>query len=142
MSTITMTAVEAHEKIREATGRACRKPKDCTGLKVGDVARQGDVYLTRVADDHQRGARLTNRQLAVGVSRGARHVAQEPAEVYEGTRIPSGHAPTAMLGPCVVVPAGRTAVVTHPEHAHFMLGEGVWQVTHQLDAFTRRRVED
>ena len=39
-------------------------------------------------------------------------------------------------------PAGETATVTHPEHAHMVLGPGCWQVTHQMDARSRERVQD
>lgn len=114
--------------------------------QVGEVAHQGDVYLTRVADDHPRGKLLGTRQIAVGTTIGSRHVVEGNVEVYEGTTLPpdfvlpDGASVEDMLGPVVVVRS--SAVLTHPEHAHHALECGTDQVTYQWDATSKRRVAD
>ena len=106
-------------------------------LKVGQALRQGDIYLLRVPKTHPRGEVRTDRQLAVGSTRGSRHFAVG-GEVYEGTTAPKWAA-RALLGPLLVNPE----VVTHPEHAHVRFaGAYTIQVTHQLDAVSMARVQD
>lgn len=142
MSTTTLTATQAHDRIAAKAATPDRAVRDCTRLKIGEVARQGDLYLHRVEDAHSRGKATTNRQLALGNTQGSRHVAEAPALVFEGTTLPAWCEAGTFLGPCVVVPPGKTATVSHPEHAHMELGEGTWQVTHQMDARSRERVQD
>jgi len=136
--TTKISAVEAHEMVQRAA-KSCPEVRDFRAAEVGQVARQGDVYVHRVEDDHPRG-KPTGSQLAVGHTQGSRHVVTGAAECFEGTLEPSW-CEGSFLGPLVVVGPGG-ATVTHPEHAHISLGEGVYQVTHQLDASTRQRVTD
>lgn len=136
--TTTISAVEAHEQVQRSA-KARPEVRDFRAAEVGQVARQGDVYVHRVEEGHPRG-KATEAQLAVGHTQGSRHVVTGDAECFEGAAEPSW-CRGSFLGPLVVVGPGG-AVVTHPEHAHIALGEGTYQVTHQMDAATRRRVTD
>lgn len=109
--------------------------------EVGQVVRQGDIYIHRVPDGHRHGAHLEHRQLAVGTSMGARHIVamDSPVSMFVGTMRPAW-ALGALLGPCVV--ATGSWKVNHPEHANCVLPAGLYQVTHQMDALTLQRVAD
>jgi len=119
--------------------------------EVGVIVQQGDVYLHCVEADHPKGAaRLPadplQRQIALGSTVGARHVAEgSEVEVYAGTTLPpwvhcAATMEAAILGPVVVCPS--TFVVTHPEHPHHRLPPGTWQVTYPYDHRERARVQD
>lgn len=140
MSNETMTAAEAHATVQTA---ATPRPevRDFRAATIGQVARQGDVYLHRVSDVHGHGPETRNRQLALGTTQGSRHVVEGDVTVYEGRTLPDWCEAGTFLGPCLVV-GESGAVVTHPEHAHVALGPGCYQVTHQMDAATRQRVAD
>lgn len=135
-----LTATEAHEKIEAAAKRASDQPRVMGLFQVGKVVRQGDIYLHMVAASHAHGGARESRQLAVGIQTNARHVAEEPAALYEGTMLPGWCASGAFLGPCIEAPARFT--VSHPEHAALSLPAGTYQVTHQVDARTLERVKD
>lgn len=112
-------------------------------IKVGQAVRQGDIYIHCVPSNHAHGALRRGRearQLAVGQSHGARHLALFPAIVYGGTTLPSTCNERTFLGPCVI--SMDRFVVAHPEHAHISLPAGAYQVTHQMDAMTLDRVRD
>ena len=139
------TATEAIRKIEahaaEAETRTCRR------MEVGQAHHQGDVYLHRVSDGWPRGEKLGTRQVAVGSTVGARHVAEgDGVEVFAGVKLPDSVKPydgvpeSAYLGPVVVAPEGFT--LTHPEHAHHVCPAGVYQVTYQVDPVAQRRVLD
>lgn len=132
---------DVHAEIeRTAREKAVSEIRMVEKIEIGQAVRQGDIYVHRVAPGHQRGPKLESRQLAVGDSQGSRHVAELPADVYAGIELPESCAPGTFLGP-VIVSLGRFKIV-HPEHAHFSLPDGVYQVTHQSDARTKERVID
>lgn len=136
------TAERVHSQIvSEASQRAAPGVRVISSIKVGQVVRQGDIYIHRVGSNHSRGAVARSRQLAVGTTQGSRHVAELPAIVYEGSERPKW-CTGQLLGPLFVVPAGQRCVVSHPEHAHVDLPAGTYQVTHQMDARTLDRVRD
>jgi len=108
-------------------------------ITIGQAVRQGDIYLHRVEDDHPRGDESENKQLAVGATRGSRHLAVG-ANCFEPQAVPSWVDANQPLGPLIV--AQDSFTVTHPEHAHCELPRGTYQVTHQMDPRTRQRVED
>lgn len=118
----------------------------CRRIEVGRAVQQGDVYLHRVADNHPRGKELGTRQVALGTTVGARHVAEGKVAVYEGKQLPEWVTepdwlePGALLGPVVV--GLETWPLTHPEHPHHRLPAGTYQVTYQADYATRKRVVD
>ena len=138
-----MDTMEAVKQV-EAAALACEQgPREIAEMKPGQVVRQGDIYLHRVEADHPRGAVRKGamaRQLAIGSQSGARHLADPPAVVYEGTTLPAWCAERTFMGPCVVSDAPFT--VSHPEHAHVKLPAGTYQVSHQMDARTLDRVRD
>lgn len=109
-------------------------------------AHQGDVYLTRVPDDHPRGAPWGSRQVAVGQAVGQRHVAVGDVEVFAGVDVATvlplfdERRRQACMGPVVV--ARGTWTLEHPEHAHHVLPAGVYQVTYQWDVARMGRVLD
>lgn len=133
-------ATEALERVAlEATQKHVQETRVVKRMAVGQVARQGDIYLHRVADDHAHGRKLDVRQLAPGVTTGSRHVAESPARVHDGAALPAW-APRALLGPCVV--SKKRFTVSHPEHAHVSLPAGRYQVTYQRDERTGDAVRD
>ena len=107
---------------------------------IGKHVRQGDIYIVRVADDHAHGGPIENRQLAQGTSKGSRHIAEPPATVYEGTTQPAKAMGTVFLGPCVQSDAEFR--ISHPEHSDVIVPAGTYQIVHQMDARTQKRVQD
>ena len=106
-------------------------------IETNQSVRQGDVYLTRVPDNHRRGLATTDRQLAPGTSKGSRHVVADQQGV---SLFKPADETDPLAGPIVV--AEQRFRVTHPEHADFSLPSGTYQVGYQLDPRTRRRVAD
>lgn len=138
---ISKNADEVHSMIeREAKEKAVHEVRKISAIAIGQVVRQGDIYIHAVGPRHARGKKTENRQLAMGNSRGSRHVAEGPVEIYEGTTLPEWCRRGTFLGPVVVAAAPFT--ITHPEHAYVELPAGVYQVTHQMDARTADRVLD
>lgn len=136
-----LTAEEAHVEIeRTAKEKAVQEIRTIEKIERGQFVRQGDIYIHRVYDDHPRGAKLESHQLALGDSTGSRHIAEAPADCFTGIRPPGGGDVQAFLGPLIV--SLERFTVTHPEHAHFSLPAGTYQVVHQLDGRTRQRAID
>lgn len=115
--------------------------RDCRSMKIGQVVRQGDVYIHKVDDNHPHGEATTNHQLAQGITLGSRHIADESFEVFEGTTLPQWVSRGHFLGPCIKTEKD-TALISHPEHANVALGKGVFQITNQMDIRTMERVRD
>jgi hypothetical protein len=135
------TAQEAQELIeREAKVKAVAEIRVIPTMEVGQVVRQGDIYIHRVKDDFAHGFETGTRQLALGETVGSRHVAEEPALVFRGVRVPEWCDRDTLLGPCLM--AKKRFKVVHPEHAHVDLPAGTYQVTHQMDARTKKAVID
>ena len=136
----TLTVQETLTKIEsEARTKAVQEIRHIKSMKIGAVARQGDIYVHRVPDDHEHGTKMKTRQLVRGVTMGSRHVAASPSTLHEGTKAPEW-APRAILGPCIVSP--KRFKVEHPEHAWLDLPAGRYQVTLQMDARTNQAVRD
>jgi hypothetical protein len=133
------TSAAIEELTRDADIRKDMNIRDIQHIKVEEAVRQGDIYVHRVNDDHPRGARMNTQQLAEGTSKGSRHVAEAPAETYVSKEAPRGFT-TTLLGPVIV--SDRPFMISHPEHANFRLPAGTYQVTHQMDARTLKRVQD
>lgn len=115
--------------------------RDCRNMKIGQVARQGDIYIHKVKDAHVHGELTQNHQLAMGITLGSRHIADGNFKVYEGTTLPEWVERGHFLGPCIVTDKD-TALISHPEHSNVALSKGTYQVTHQMDIRTMRRVQD
>lgn len=153
----TLTAAEAHEKIeRLAKENAIPEIRDGRGMQIGQGGRQGDIYVYRVPEDWPRGKQLETKQLAIGNTQGSRHIAAGHVDTFEGVKAPEfikavtvdGQRVPMPLGPCIVVKKEKAtrkkgkSTVSHPEHAHFLLDPGTYQVVHQIDARTLERVKD
>lgn len=108
---------------------------------LGDVVRQGDLYLVCVKNmDGKKGVKENNKQLAPGTTQGSRHIA-----VGEMNYLDQGNYedfPKVLCGPRF---GCKTDVeLQHPEHGNKILPKGTtWQVVYQK-AFAEeiRRVMD
>ncbi|MCC6573148.1 MAG: hypothetical protein IT462_05090 [Planctomycetes bacterium] len=134
-----VAAQEAQRKITDAARTSKHAVREIKSLKEGEAVRQGDIYVTCLKKlPAKRGKALATRQLAPGSSQGSRHCAEgEDLTLYSPT--PGS---TELTGPLIV--AKRNFKITHPEHAHFVMPAGIYQVTYQRD-FSREglfRVED
>jgi len=143
-----MQTIEASKALETIVASVAKQEMRKPGpMKIGQRIHQGDVYLCLVADDHKRGPLLGTKQIAVGTTVGSRHVVEGDVQVFAGVELPkdmkiaSDVERSAYLGPVVVVGSEGTTL-THPEHAHHELCEGVYQVTYQIDMATRMRVQD
>ncbi len=126
------------------------KPASIGSPSIGDVVRQGDLYL--VCLEVLPPGTKTQRQLAPGTSQGSRHVAEGECVVYLPkeplavarmiAKANGSDVPAALIGPMVEC-VGETTI-THPEHGHRILPAGTaWAVTYQR-AFAEevRRAQD
>ena len=136
METDVMMAVAKVEAAAKEDTNECR---DLSDMKIGQAARQGDIYLHRVAAGHPRGMAV-GPKLAMGDLMNARHIAEAPAECFVGVKAPDYCTAGTFLGPVVV--SAKPFTVAHPEHAALRCPPGVYQVTHQMDARTLDRVRD
>ncbi len=130
-------AQEAQRKIVDAARKSKHALRVIKRINEGEAVRQGDIYVTRLKTLPGHGNELAARQLAPGASRGSRHCAEGEVKIYAP---PAGATP--LTGPFIVATEGFR--ITHPEHAHFEMPAGVYQVTYQRD-FAREglfRVED
>ena len=109
-------------------------------IEIGQVIRQGDIYIHAVKADHPHGRATKERQLAIGTSKGSRHILESvSANVFEGTKQPEW-CTNALLGPYIALK--ERAFIGHPEHANVSIPAGNYQITHQMDARTLQRVKD
>jgi hypothetical protein len=130
--------MNATEIIAQITKQAeSHKPdvRRVASMAVGEVARQGDVYLTRVDASHKRGKAISDRQLAPGTTKGSRHILATPeAKLYAPAE------PGPLTGPVVDSPT-RRVYVEHPEHGHLDLPLGCYQTTYQRD-YAKERADE
>lgn len=138
-----LTVTEAHEAISQAAQSADPNLRHVEAIAVGEFARQGDLYLTRI-DKPSAGWRPTDdRQLAPGVSNGSRHVAEGAVSVStspESNPVARQGSVPRLLGPQIV--AKERFTITHPEHAHVSLPAGTYQCSYQLDYARQQAVRD
>lgn len=143
MLTIKETIQKIQEKANENQTNELIRKQQVPKMEIGQAYRQGDLYIFRVADDHPVGEVLDRRQLAEGQSIGARHVLLGDFVVYEGVKVPDNvsdiHA-RACLGFAFDVTG--ECINAHPEHSHFVLPKGRYQVWHQVDLRTLERAAD
>lgn len=143
MSTSTVEQ-ELQELRQSVAGCPAAKTETIGSPSVGDVVRQGDVYLVCI-DNLPQGKELRNAQLAPGTSQGSRHIIQGDCKIVEVTsfRLQNGKdVPSPLIGPAFSCTGA--CEVTHPEHGHKVLpANSTWQVVYQLDhADEVRRVQD
>src|SRR5690349_22119109 len=115
-----LSVTEAHDHIMEdAAAKVSTEVRHIAKMEIGKLVRQGDVYLHRVDAKHGHGPKTQNRQLAIGTTNGSRHIAEAPAEVFEGTAAPEWATRGTFLGP--LIKASERFTISHPEHAHVSL---------------------
>ena len=109
----------------------------------GEVMQQGDIYIHPVPAEHPHGPNMgAHRQLAIGDTKGSRHMVDGDVDVFFGTTAPDYVDAATPLGPMFIVRSGK-ARIPHPEHPEWKgLTPGVYQVTHQINALTGERVTD
>lgn len=114
-------------------------------LKIGEVARQGDIYLERVSAIQGRGKQIASRQLAPGTSKGSRHIVAESEAVTIWESKPDLNGKAAFqVGPAIECKGDLT--ITHPEHAWIKIAVGnvtqFFQVIFQADYARKERARD
>lgn len=118
------TATEVHDGVQAAAMQASPATRVVEAMLPGQAIRQGDIYLIRLAAIPPNLPPVApGRQLAPGTTRGSRHCVDGSVSLYE---IPGAG---RLDGPLVV--ATERFRVTHPEHAHFSLPPGAYQVRYQ-----------
>lgn len=107
---------------------------------LGDVVRQGDLYLICV--DRIIGTETAERQLAPGTTQGSRHVISGDCVIVAKHGNSIGDVPEELIGPAFRCIGDCT--VEHPEHGHKILPSGTsWAVVYQRAyADEIRRVQD
>jgi len=144
-----MVVEEAVRVVKEsAESMHAAKTERIGSPSVGDVVRQGDLYLVCV-DSLPQGSITEDRQLAPGTTQGSRHVLQGDCVIHKGVTVsdyPSNQA-VSKIHPILVGPAfycKGEVTVTHPEHGDKILpADTTWQVIYQqVWADEVRRVRD
>lgn len=130
----TMEKVQKNAEQNATEGRDTRFVR--TFPEAAGAVRQGDIYIWPIKEVPKGATPRADHQLALGNSVGSRHVASAGVKLYD--RQDTAQQP--LLGP--IVEAKERWDVTHPEHAHFSLPSGVYQVGYQLDMSTRQAVID
>lgn len=128
-------------------------PQEIGTASLGDVVRQGDLYLTVIGKLPKSTKTMTGKQLAPGTTQGSRHcvsVQMYKVDKAEVTKAILKANPKAtpdverFVGPVIVF--DQSSPVTHPEHGWVTMPAGsVCAVTYQrdLDEEEReRRVQD
>ena len=151
MNTLTKpkTALEAFSLIKENAKRM-PAPRDCSTLKVGEVCRQGDIYILRLDKIENRGAEVKSRQLAPGVSNGSRHIVAENPKVRLYKCVPDLSRLEKLWGlklvPLQIGPAIEAKEVwslTHPSHPFCnQFAAGTYLTIYQMDFATKQRALD
>lgn len=104
----------------------------------GEHVRQGDIYIT-LLESVPAGAKPAKpeAQLAPGTTKGSRHV----LDSMEGVECFEHPTKDVLQGPVLRLSQERT--ITHPDHGHWTLSPGTYNITYQRAyAEERRRVAD
>jgi hypothetical protein len=150
--TVFKSSVEAYKAIKEHAAKRTEKTvRDCSSLKVGDFARQGDIYVVLVGELEEPGAEVKNPQLVPGNTSGANHkVVFQPGLAVHPTKPTKLRAALekALGAPIFDVQVGPGVkskspwTLTHPHHPDLVNIPGNAQIIYQIDAITRQRAED
>jgi hypothetical protein len=110
-------------------------------MKIGQVVRQGDIYLERIKSIQGKGKEVKSRQLAPGTSKGSRHIVQEGEKIKIFQSAPElKNKFQFQVGPAIE--SEKEFSVTHPEHATIKMPAGCFQVYFQADILRQQRVKD
>jgi hypothetical protein len=144
------TVTQALQEMRQSVENMVASKTERIGSpSLGDVVRQGDIYLVCVDKSDVGRVKTKNRQLAPGETQGSRHILLGDVEIYEvesfsgeSMLIGGVEVNTALIGPSFMC-IGEVEV-DHPEHGNRILPEDTcWRVVYQ-QAFADevRRVND
>lgn len=132
--------LETIQKI-QASARHCPEVRAIEEMKIGQVVRQGDIYVECIAEIEGRGGPIVSRQLAPGNSKGSRHIVDESPSVTLWESKPDlGDRARFQVGPAIE--AKGSFSITHPEHAFCKLPAGNYQVWFQADFARKERAQD
>jgi hypothetical protein len=126
----TLTAEKAMASVQKSAEKTRNDETATIGtMSLGDVIRQGDVYLIAIAELPEKRTLTENRQLAPGTSQGSRHVILGECEVFEadpaqtmalvGTACKGLDLKPELMGP--VVRTLAAVELDHPEHGNKVL---------------------
>jgi len=143
-----MKTVEANTRFKEEVkelkdsvkGYKAAKTQVIGSPSLGDVVRQGDIYLVCI-DKLPAGKKTENRQLAEGNTQGSRHIVTGDVQIVTPNSAHPG-VDRVLCGPAFH--CNEAAEVTHPEHGNKILPKDTtWRVTFQRSfAEEVRRVQD
>ncbi len=144
MKNETANTEAAIQRIKQSA-RSMPEVRVISGMKIGEVVRQGDIYIERVAKIKGKGKSVKSRQLAPGTSKGSRHIVDESPGVTLWESKPTlGNKAAFQVGAAIEAKAGFS--ITHPEHAwiKFVVGKGTkfFQVYFQADFARKERARD
>lgn len=126
------------EQIRNSATRqvVVSEPERIGSPSIGDVVRQGDVYLECISTKGK--TEIQDRQLAPGNTQGSRHVLEGDAILWKENPLKD---PEHLKGPSFHCSSECT--VTHPEHGNKILpADTTWAVIYQRVGREERRVVD
>jgi len=144
MKSQTITTETATRQIQEAA-KHLPEVRVITAMKIGEVVRQGDIYIERVPDIASKGKAVKSRQLAPGTTKGSRHIVDESPSVTLWESKPRLDNKAAFqVGPAIEAKGDFS--ITHPEHAwiKFVVGKETrfFQVWFQSDYARKERAQD
>lgn len=139
-----MTATQSFQKIHTSAMRIKNSAPQRfpEAASFGDVFRQGDLYIQKIARVPANAYSNVNPplslQLVEGESKGSRHILDSDAGVCIYARSDGDD----LTGPVIELEMERT--ITHPEHGDVILPPGLYAITYQraFDKEERRRVKD
>ena len=136
------SVVQAHSIIEKfSETKATTVVRKIPKMKAGQAARQGDIYIRAISEipkGYKAKAVGSQYQLVDGSTQGSRHIIDDTSalKAYE----PENRT-NELFGP--VIEATECFTITHPEHAHFEMQPGLYQVTFQENWEEKeRRVRD
>ena len=126
---------ETLENIKK-TAKIMPKPRSAKNLMIGETARQGDVYITRIDSIPNGLKKIESRQIADGSSKGSRHIVSDNCVIFDNPEknIFSGN----------YIDATKEGFnLTHPEHAWICdFPKGFYEINYQIDFNRQQRVRD
>lgn len=138
-----MNATKVVETVQAVAKTICKRETQefPVGASVGDCVRQGDVYITLLAEVPHgcKEQKEWDVQLAPGTTQGSRHV----LDSRDGVKCYTHPDATEFDGPILVLT--KTRELTHPEHGNWILPPGIYGISYQRtqDALDRAlRVAD
>lgn len=140
MTTETLNTAEVVDKVQKSA-KKMQEMRICPEMKIGEFARQGDIYIERISTISKKGREIKSHQLAPGTSKGSRHIVQAEQSVKIFTSTPNlGTRAPFQAGPAIE--AACDFVISHPEHAWMKMKKGLYQIWYQLDFHRKERVKD